>query len=247
MRGPAPPPESAEMVREILLKLPTTDVARCRCVCRLWRGVVAEPTFSSLHAEAETNGNHVSAATEALLVTETREHGRPEEASFSIVSSSTPKPMPHCITIPGGYSLSNVCNGLLCFAFDSAEAPAFICSPVTGETATVPTPVGRRLPEGTVYHHYALGFSPSTKEHKLFRFSFPPSNSPLGNKIDQSVCTLGGGGGGGWRRRSFYSQSNLMRTLPPVLVDGSLYLVQARGRLVQARHERALAGAVSRG
>uniref|UniRef100_N1QYK4 F-box domain-containing protein n=1 Tax=Aegilops tauschii TaxID=37682 RepID=N1QYK4_AEGTA len=115
MRGPARPPESAEMVREVLLKLPTTDVARCRCVCRLWRGVVAEPTFSSLHAEAEANGNHVFAASEALLVTETREHGRPEEASFSIVSASTPAHMPHRITIPSGYSLSNVCNGLVCF------------------------------------------------------------------------------------------------------------------------------------
>ena len=150
MRGLAPPSESAELVREILLKLPIRDVARCRCVCRLWRGVVAEPTFSSLHAEAEANGNHASAASEALLVTETREHGRPEEAIFSIVSSSTPKPMPHRITIPGGYSLSNVCSGLLCFAYDRTQAlayicnragaPVFICNPVTGGMLKIPPP-----------------------------------------------------------------------------------------------------------
>ncbi|XP_020162146.1 F-box protein DOR-like [Aegilops tauschii subsp. strangulata] len=146
MRGLAPPPESAELVREILLKLPTRDVARCRCVCRLWRGVVAEPSFSSLHAEAAAN--NISVASEPLLVTVTGVPGRPDEASFSIVSSLRPAPMPHRIAIPGGYSLSNVCSGLLCFAFDRTQAlayicnragaPVFICNPVTGETATVP-------------------------------------------------------------------------------------------------------------
>ncbi|XP_020179405.1 F-box protein At5g65850-like [Aegilops tauschii subsp. strangulata] len=150
--APAPPPESAEMVQEILLKLPTRDVMRCCCVSKLWRSVAADPTFRTLHAEAEAD--HVSAAPpEALLVTVTREPGRPDEASFFRVSSPKPTLMPHRVTIPSGYRLSNICNGLLCFSLvrDSPEAPPFICNPVTGETATVPKappPVGLPVPGG---------------------------------------------------------------------------------------------------
>ncbi|KAM0845349.1 hypothetical protein ACQ4PT_056432 [Festuca glaucescens] len=62
------------MVRQIFLKLPTRDVASCCCVSRLWRDVVADPSFRSFHAKTEAS--HVSTASEALLVTETRNHGQ---------------------------------------------------------------------------------------------------------------------------------------------------------------------------
>ncbi|KAM0846154.1 hypothetical protein ACQ4PT_055860 [Festuca glaucescens] len=201
MKRHAPPPECADYVREILLKLPIRDLARCRFICRLWRNVVADPYFRSLHATAEAS--HVLAAPEALLVTETREPGRPDEASFLSVSSL--RPMPYRVTIPSDYSLSNVCNGFLCFAVERDDAMAFICNPVTGEKATLPkapSPVG--LPGGTVHHVFALGFSPSTLEHKLFRFSFSHFNFSDNYPVDQSVCTLGGGGGG-WRQHSCHT------------------------------------------
>ncbi|XBH75816.1 hypothetical protein VPH35_102549 [Triticum aestivum] len=211
--APAPPSESAEMVQEILLKLSTRDVIRCCCVSKLWRSVVADPTFRTLHAEAEAD-----------------HPGRPDEASFFRVSSpSKPAAMLHRVTIPSGYSLSNVCNGLLCFGLvrDSPDAPTFICNPVTGETAMVPkAPPPKWFTSGTIYHIFALGFSPSTKEHKLFRFTFSPFSSIDGSNIDMCVCTLdGAAGGGGWRQSSFRSKCPLMSTLLPVLVQGKLYLV----------------------
>ncbi|XBI43410.1 hypothetical protein VPH35_108181 [Triticum aestivum] len=219
--APAPPPESAEMVQEILLKLPTRDVIRCCGVSRLWRCVVADPNFRSLHAEAEAN--HVSAASEALLVSITRESDWPDEASFFNVSSSRPALMPHRVIIPNPYSLSNVCNGLLCFVcHDDSKAPAFICNPVTGETATLPRAPRRH----TMHHHLALAFSPSTKEHKLFSFTFSGPSLILGVNVDQCVYTLDGvAAGGGWRKRSYISECAPLLTLPPVLVQGKLYLV----------------------
>uniref|UniRef100_M8B0Q1 Uncharacterized protein n=1 Tax=Aegilops tauschii TaxID=37682 RepID=M8B0Q1_AEGTA len=120
------------MVHEILLKLPTKDVIRCCCVSKLWRSVVADPTFRTLHADGEAD--HVSsAAPDALLVTVTQEPSKPDETSFFRVSSPRPTAMPHRVTIPSGYRLSNVCNGLLCFSLvrDCAEAAPFIYNPVT--------------------------------------------------------------------------------------------------------------------
>nr|XP_020191794.2 uncharacterized protein LOC109777590 [Aegilops tauschii subsp. strangulata] len=207
--APAPPPESAEMVQEILLKLPTRDVIRCCCVSKLWRGVVADPTFRTLQAEAEAD--HVSSAPpNALLVTVTRAAGRPDEASLHAEAEA----------------------GLLAktYGLIPPEALSFICNPVTGETATVPKappPVG--LPSGTVYHHFALAFSPSTKEHKLFRFTFSPFYGfygDNGDNVDQSVFTLdGAAGSGGWRQHSFRSQCPLLLAFRPLLILGKLYLV----------------------
>ncbi|XP_020160700.1 F-box protein At5g65850-like [Aegilops tauschii subsp. strangulata] len=183
--------EKLGVFREILLKLPTRDVSRCRCVSRLWRDVVADPTFRKLHAEAEVAAK-VPVASEALLVMETREDCKPDEASFFCVSSSKTTPMPHRVVIPSGYGLSSVCNGLLCFALDSAtEVPAFVCNPLTGETAILPKVSSAWLPDDpNIYHQFALGFSPSTKEYKLFRFFTSPPDPEGGclSEIEQACA-----------------------------------------------------------
>jgi F-box interacting protein len=225
MGGNTLPLESADVVREIFLKLATRDVAGCCCVCRLWRDLVADPSFRSLHAKTEAS--HLSAASEALLVMETREVGRSDEARVLSVSSSRPMPY-HRFPIPSNYSLSNICNGLLCFAVDQSDSPVFLCNPVTGETATSPkappAPMERRF--GTTHNLFALGFSPSTKEHKLFRFSYYPCQWNCRKYVDQMVCTLeGAGGAGGWRERSYPTKCPPLRTLPPLFVDGKLYFV----------------------
>ncbi|XBI60016.1 hypothetical protein VPH35_040983 [Triticum aestivum] len=218
---PAPPLESADIIREILLKLTTKDVTRCRCVCRLWCNVVADPTFGRLHAEAEV-ADHVPAPPEALLVMESREHGRSDEASFFCVSSSKTTPMPRRVAIPSGYSLSNVCNGLLCFALDSiSDAPAFISNPVTGETATLakapPFRIWERDPKSIITSPWGSALPPRSTSCS----ASPPWHHTI------CVCTLGGGAGRWleWRQGSCIFGSSLARTLPPVLVDGKLYLV----------------------
>jgi hypothetical protein len=70
------------------------------------------------------------------------------------------------------------------------------------------------LPGGTVHHLFALGFSPSTMEHKLFWFSFSHFNSSGRNKLYQSVYTLGDGAGGGWRQRSCHTQCSVSHCTP---------------------------------
>ncbi|XBI96425.1 hypothetical protein VPH35_032709 [Triticum aestivum] len=214
-RQRAPSLESADIIGEILLKLPTRDVIRCRRVSRLWRDVIADPTFRRLHAEAEVTG-HLPVTSEALLVMETCEDCKPDEASFFCVSSSKFTPMPRRVVIPSGYSISSVCNGLLCFALDSApEVPAFLCNPLTGETTILPKVSSTWL-------------SDDPTEYKLFRFSTLPSKSyDMMNWIQHMVCTIGTCSG--WRQGWYSSSFPLLRTSPPVLIDDKLYLL-AYGR-----------------
>ncbi|KAM0931683.1 hypothetical protein ACQ4PT_000188 [Festuca glaucescens] len=189
---------SRDMLREILVMLPAKDVARSGCVSRLWLSVVSDPFFRNLHAMA----SHVtSARTEALLVTERRVPGPNDEATIFNVSSG--KAM-CCVPIPSSYTLGNVCNGFLCFAHPHGPAaPVAVCNPVTGEAVMLPKapPLVR-----SKVHLFALGFSPSTKEYKLFRLSYPWSSSTSDQRVEVDVHTLGDARG--WRRRdSFISPS----------------------------------------
>ncbi|CAN6283093.1 unnamed protein product [Urochloa humidicola] len=162
-----------EIIQDILVRLPTKDVVRSSCVSKLWRSIVGDLSFRKLHA-----ANHVAAQSESevLLVSENREPGKRDEASVFNLSSG--KAMCH-VAIPSGYNLANICNGILCFALDDYDqVPVVVCNPVTGETLELP-----KAPPLSVYedggavthlsHRFVLGFSPPTKEYKLFRLSFP--------------------------------------------------------------------------
>lgn len=145
------------VMRDILVRLPTKDVVRLSLVSKQWRRIVEDPSFRKLHGT-----NHVStpSESEALLISEIREPGRRDEASvFNLCSG---KAMCH-VVIPTGYSLTNVCNGFLCFAHNHGQAPAVVCNPVTGETLELPkAPLIAGEDRVELKHLFALGFSPAT-------------------------------------------------------------------------------------
>lgn len=206
------------MLQEILMKLPTKDVARSCCVSRQWRSAHGDPSFRKLHAASPAA---LSAEPEFLRLS-----GVPCELSRSIktgvFSLSSDKPM--CsIAEPHGYGLTNICNGLLCFVDGDnrkGQAPAVVCNPATGETLALPeTPPLSNMDRA--YHLFALGFSPPTNEYKLFRLSFPPYSCSSEERVDVGVYTLGDARG--WRKDSFLSPSRppsrRNNTSAPVLID----------------------------
>lgn len=205
----------AEILREILLRLPTRDVTRCSSVSWQWFLAIKNPTFRKLHA-----ASHAVAAAplEVLLVSEHQDKHRCFiEASISNVSLR--KPMCR-VTLPPEYRLTNVCGGFLCFApatMHMEVSPVFVCNPVTGERLALPRP-----PMCGLDDLVALGFSPSTKELKLFRYTRSGSSTPDNKYLD--VYTLGESSG--WRRCPYLSQhSPVHGSHLPVLVDGKLYVL----------------------
>ncbi|KAM0887116.1 hypothetical protein ACQ4PT_029262 [Festuca glaucescens] len=206
-----------EMLQEILVKLPTADILRCCCVCTLWRSVVRNASFQQLHA-----ARYVGADKDlALLVSEKCEPGGCAEAGVFDVSSG--KIMCSVANVPG-YRLANLCNGFLCFAPHSGDLPAVVCNPVTGQKVELPEApplgglgLGRR-------HVFALGFSPSTNEYKLFRLS----SSMADDESTVDVCTLGDRRG--WRQHPYmFPHRPVDDGSPPVFVGGTLYVVTCRG------------------
>jgi hypothetical protein len=128
------------------------------------------------------------------------------------------------VTNPPGYSLINVCGGFLCFALTAwdREEPAIVCNPVTGEKVKLPNP---KIPMSGWTDFVALGFSPSTHELKLFRYT---QTMTMGKKY-LDVCTLGDSSTGGWRRRPYLAQHCPMYGGHlPMLVGGKLCVVIGR-------------------
>ncbi|CAM0870232.1 unnamed protein product [Alopecurus aequalis] len=221
---------SRDMLHEILMKLPARDVARSCCVSRLWHSVAGDPSFRNLHGAM---ASHVtSARAETLLVTVNRKPGRSDEASVFNVSSG--KKAMCCVPIPPGYGLANVCNGFLCFMHAHGyEAPALVCNPVTGETVSLPWAPRLLGSEKAVGHLFALGFSSSTKEYKLFRISYPFTYSLSSDEQPMVVDMYTLGDTGGWRKRSFLSRyrpiiSGRRWTCMQVLLHDKIYMLTDR-------------------
>ncbi|XP_071678386.1 F-box protein At3g07870-like [Lolium perenne] len=203
-----------DIARDILLKLPTTDLLRCSCVCKLWRGIVHDPSFRTLHSNAS------AAETETLLVQEFR--GRGVGLKMTVLTVTSGKPMSRFTEMPGGYRPINACNGFLLLASSVPDWPVYVCNPATGEKLKILAPPLMDHLEGRTY---ALGFSPSTRQYKIFSLSFTNTSLEDTHETCVDVCTLGADDGM-WRRhqdlfRALYS----LHHPPPVLMDGKLYVV----------------------
>ncbi|KAK1670128.1 hypothetical protein QYE76_058287 [Lolium multiflorum] len=208
-----------EILREILLKLPTMDLARSCCVCKLWHAIVSDTSFRTLHGAAR---HVVRAEAETLLVPEFRATGIGLEMTVLRVSSA--KPMCRFTDLAGGYSPTNACNGFLLLAPAVKDWPVYVCNPVTGEKLKITAPPKIKDID---WRMYAMGSSPSTSEYKLFRLSFSRHGWH-----HLEVYTLGGdNNNAGWRRHPDmfpYCAGSGLYSPPPVLLDGKLYVVTER-------------------
>lgn len=144
---------------------------------------------------------------------------------YSVTSSK------HMCRLTGSTAVShlatNVCNGFILFgSATSGVAPAVLCNPATGETLALPA--APPLQEDMNRYLFLLGFSPSTGEYKLFRLSFRESLDDRGNYVD--VYTLGDSRCG-WRKHPHLVPFRHLYAVPPVLVDGKLYVVTGQIQL----------------
>ncbi|XP_073356824.1 F-box protein At2g43440-like [Aegilops tauschii subsp. strangulata] len=213
-----------ELLRAILVKLPTRDLARSACVSRQWRTVVGEPSFRRLHASAT---HVVSGPPETLAVTEIR--GMRIRLEAVVLNVASEKTMCRITDLAGGYVPTNACNGFLCFAANAEDWHVCVCNPVTGDKIKIAPPPENK---GVRSRMYAMGFSALTHQYKLFRLSFHHRDGS-GHYLD--AYTLGGHDG--WRRNPHLLPCRASYNCafpPPVLIDGKLYVLAEPAEYGQA-------------
>ncbi|KAM0928746.1 hypothetical protein ACQ4PT_002052 [Festuca glaucescens] len=111
------------------------------------------------------------------------------------ITATSEKPMSRFTEVPGGYRPVNACNGFLLLASSVHDWPVYVCNPVTGEKLEIPAPPLMNHLEG---RSYALGYSPSTRQYKIFGLSFTRRWEDI-YETYLDVCTLGANDGR-WRR-----------------------------------------------
>ncbi|BAS95410.1 F-box protein At2g23160-like [Oryza sativa Japonica Group] len=205
---------------EILLRAPTKDVARSSCVSTQWRGIVSDPSFRKLHHDRHAVPNLNDGISDTLLVATSDVDGESVSSVFpaALVSPAVTGQAPICrVNNPYGYSLTNVCNGFLCFASWS-RAKVIVCNPVTGEKLALPRAPHLGLEKRRRYSRpvtFALGFSPTTGAYKLFRFA--------DRRMD--VYTLAAAGG--WRQHPFPHPYRVVQNTPTIVVGGKICMLTA--------------------
>ncbi|CAN0916129.1 F-box protein CPR1 [Linum grandiflorum] len=105
-----------DLITGILLRLPVSELLRCRCVSRAWRSMIDSPSFSKLQIDysAATNKNA------SLVISEI--HG-----GYAVVDYANGLQLGIGITTPAksrgmdlrsGFTVMGSCNGLVCFLHD---------------------------------------------------------------------------------------------------------------------------------
>jgi F-box interacting protein len=161
---------------------------------------------------------------------------------IAIVDVLSGKPMCRVTDLATRYHPANACNGFLLIAH-AKNKPVYLCNPITGEKQKVLPPLEM---EHVYRRSYAMGFSPPSGPYKLFRLCFPHPTHwfETSDKNYMEVYTFGDDGGGSWRRHPYTFPSSVgcrLRQMPPLLVDGKLYVLMERpGIRVLAEFDRML-------
>ena len=155
-----------DMVAEILLRLPSASVFRCRAVCRAWRGITSSPGFVAAYARRRPLELIVQRhGANGVLDTIPLALGDEEEEARRCLHPGYPR----CEIVPGlfkgGYSLVASCvdGGLLLFErFMHGDVSLYlVCNPVSRQWVIVPLHSRRMTRPCALYVHRPSG------EHRL--------------------------------------------------------------------------------
>ncbi|KAL6622917.1 hypothetical protein ACP70R_032796 [Stipagrostis hirtigluma subsp. patula] len=204
--GPLP----AELLSDILLRLPAKALCRLRLVCRAWRALTSDPHFAGIHAS-----RHRQPLVAALCK-------RRGEIHLVDLSGDVVKRMPVAEARLRDWKSLTTQPGLLCVS--EWEGTACVLDAATGAAAVLPAdPAVRRRTKGRpLMSTSVLGRVPSTGEHKVLRIHLHAKS--------QQTCdamTLGSGGGGRGRWRATPRPPMLVTTTfeHRAVVDGVAYFL----------------------
>jgi hypothetical protein len=156
-----------DLIVEILSRLPVRSVHRFKCVCKLWRDLIAQPAHRKklpqtlagfLYTDYNSCSRHHLAAVSPTVV--------------DLVDPSL------AFLRPMNYTkirLEHTCNGLLlCTGFYNKEERLVVCNPATRRWTELPPPP--KPQPNTYYHVKSLAFDPALSPSHFHVLDFEKTN-----------------------------------------------------------------------
>ncbi|KAF7066041.1 hypothetical protein CFC21_072089 [Triticum aestivum] len=172
-----------DIIELILVRLPVSNLLRCRVVCKQWDGIIQDRQFTMAHLRR-------ARPRPLLFFQRGRASGKsfPSEAVlFDEAWSPSTRDVP--VIEPDDFLCAS-CNGLVCLYSDKSTIK--IANLATGECMHLAKPVKLH---SRVDHHlfYSFGFSPATNEYKIMHFLPGEERHHVGGSFSViQVYTLGG-------------------------------------------------------
>ncbi|XP_044385136.1 putative F-box protein At1g77650 isoform X2 [Triticum aestivum] len=171
-----------DIIELILVRLPVSNLLRCRVVCKQWDGIIRDPQFTMAHLR------HAQRRP-LLFFQQDGSSGKlcPSEAVlFDEAWSPSKWDVP--VVEPDDF-LCGSCNGLLCLY--SSKSTIKIANLATGECMHLAKPV-KMYSTGDHPSFYSFGFSPATNEYKVLHFLPGNEHHHVGGSFSViQVYTLG--------------------------------------------------------
>ncbi|CAL1366222.1 unnamed protein product [Linum trigynum] len=178
----------ADVEIDILRRLPIAScTVRFRCVCKSWRAIISDPSFSRQKLSFSAAADDDDAAGEAIsdpprpLVMVIREYWN--RSVYSLHSCKTFKPLLESVDLPFSsekkYRIAGCCGGLFCMHAGSGfhrtikpfrpATDVFLWNPTTSETKFCPATLFTPPSASASVRGVGLGFDPESNDYKIVR------------------------------------------------------------------------------
>ncbi|XP_008782047.1 putative F-box protein At3g10240 [Phoenix dactylifera] len=144
-----------DLINETLLRLPSSSLARFRCVSRRWSSLISNPLFLRKH--------HDRSRDKPLLLVAEIHGGNPYTLRLSTLSGEGDILKYFSMTVPEYVKMEHSSGDVICLTNNSS---VFLCNPATGELVALPA--SRR----NAYHRFGFGYVPSLGQFKVARFDY---------------------------------------------------------------------------
>ncbi|KAI4989227.1 hypothetical protein ZWY2020_036544 [Hordeum vulgare] len=197
-----------DVLANVLLRLPASDLRRFRRICKEWREVMSDPSFIDAHM---VQGPRGLTHTIVFFLGRSGDDGSVEPQSGDGYLFDEQWRLVARFKAGESQDMVGTCNGLLCF-LDVHQGAISVVEPFTGESLTLPAPPTERSHQRGAY---CFGFDPSSKRHKVLHQGRDLHQDDTG---DEHLYVYTIGGGDNWRRAHAAGVSHGM----PVFADGSV-------------------------
>lgn len=181
----------ADIVADILSRIPIKTIVLCRCVCKRWRDILSEPCFVNLHLLRSPAG---------LIVHEMSGTGESDILKLGELDDQSYQHHIHHDPLMrfdlglgfegDGPCLQGSVNGLICLWDSSGGDATYICNPVIREYILLPD--HKYIKKSCFIVTYGFGFVEASNQYKVVCFSQGNFSSAKGSyKTRCGIYTLG--------------------------------------------------------